>query len=186
MNPEDIVEKTFGKLFVINYLGTRHIIKQNRKRYKHLYKCICSCGNSIETERLGLITGNKKSCGCIINISRRKGLYSVYTALYNQIRYSAIKRNHKFLLNREECVELVKKECHYCDHSGRALFKYHKRNIQLEVNYNGLDRIDSSKEYTLDNIVPCCYICNRAKMDLPYKDFISYIEEIKNNVCKQL
>ena len=40
--------------------------------------------------------------------------------------------------------------------------------------------MDNSKGYSLDNIVPCCKICNRAKSDLTYKDFIEWIRRLKN------
>jgi len=35
----------------------------------------------------------------------------------------------------------------------------------------GIDRKDSSKGYTLKNVVPCCWECNRIKSDqLSYKE----------------
>ena len=36
---------------------------------------------------------------------------------------------------------------------------------------HGLDRIDNSRGYTEDNIVACCYTCNRAKGTLSMKDW---------------
>jgi len=41
-----------------------------------------------------------------------------------------------------------------------------------------MDRIDSNKGYELSNVVPCCKICGRAKMDLPYEDFMEWINRI--------
>jgi hypothetical protein len=41
--------------------------------------------------------------------------------------------------------------------------------------YNGLDRIDSSKGYTRDNVEPCCVICNTMKWTLSKKDFLKHI-----------
>jgi len=55
--------------------------------------------------------------------------------------------------------------CHYCG-------------VDIEV--TGLDRKDSSKGYTPDNVVPCCWDCNRIKKDKPYEQFL---EEIKKNTC---
>lgn len=37
----------------------------------------------------------------------------------------------------------------------------------------GLDRVDSSKGYTPDNVVPCCLECNSSKRDWPQSVFIS-------------
>lgn len=42
----------------------------------------------------------------------------------------------------------------------------------------GLDRVDSSRGYTPDNVVPCCRPCNVAKSDLPQRDFI--------NLCRMI
>jgi hypothetical protein len=45
----------------------------------------------------------------------------------------------------------------------------------------GLDRIDNTKGYTEDNIVPCCTICNRMRMALTQKDFIDKCKKIAKN-----
>jgi hypothetical protein len=46
------------------------------------------------------------------------------------------------------------------------------------INFNWLDRIDSSKWYLKDNVVPCCKKCNFAKSDMSKEDFISHINKI--------
>ena len=40
---------------------------------------------------------------------------------------------------------------------------------------NGLDRVDSNLGYTLDNVLPCCSICNYAKQDLRQDVFMQWI-----------
>lgn len=59
-NPEDIVGEHFGKLTVAEYLGR---IKKGRQTVP-MYKCVCDCGNAVETDRWLLLKGDKKSCGC--------------------------------------------------------------------------------------------------------------------------
>ena len=49
---------------------------------------------------------------------------------------------------------------------------------------NGIDRIDNNKGYTKENCVPCCDICNRIKMDLPYNVFIEHITKCYKNLTK--
>lgn len=44
--------------------------------------------------------------------------------------------------------------------------------------YNGIDRVDSDGDYTIDNCVPCCKICNRMKVDTPVADFIAHLIQI--------
>ena len=47
--------------------------------------------------------------------------------------------------------------------------------------YNGIDRIDNNKGYTIDNIVPCCAKCNYAKGKLTLQEFKELIEGIYNH-----
>jgi hypothetical protein len=44
--------------------------------------------------------------------------------------------------------------------------------------YNGLDRVDRSKGHTSDNVVSCCWDCNRAKGDMTKEDFIIHIKRM--------
>jgi hypothetical protein len=64
-------------------------------------------------------------------------------------------------------------DCHYCGvspsmvrvlPSGRGAFTY-----------NGLDRVDNTLGYMLENVVPCCKTCNIAKGTMPYDDFMAWI-----------
>ena len=41
--------------------------------------------------------------------------------------------------------------------------------------YNGIDRLDNSLGYTLDNVVASCWDCNRAKQDLTVGDFLIWV-----------
>lgn len=49
---------------------------------------------------------------------------------------------------------------------------------------SGLDRVDSSRGYELDNVVPCCTRCNKAKNNMSQASFIEHIIKIYNNVVK--
>lgn len=44
--------------------------------------------------------------------------------------------------------------------------------------HNGIDRVDSSKGYTLDNCVPCCSKCNYAKHEMSVEEFKEYITNV--------
>jgi hypothetical protein len=45
---------------------------------------------------------------------------------------------------------------------------------------NGIDRIDSSKEYSVENCVPCCKKCNIMKNVYSMTDFIDQVHKISN------
>ena len=39
-------------------------------------------------------------------------------------------------------------------------------------------RIDSSKGYTLDNVVPCCWMCNNMKHNYDQDKFLEHCEKV--------
>jgi hypothetical protein len=41
-----------------------------------------------------------------------------------------------------------------------------------------LDRIDSSKGYSISNVVPCCATCNKAKLAMPRDEFLGWIDRV--------
>ena len=45
---------------------------------------------------------------------------------------------------------------------------------------NGIDRLDSSKGYTINNCVPCCSKCNLMKSNFKKEDFLQHISKIYN------
>lgn len=74
-NHEDLTGQIFGRLKVIEYVGSRKIGNQT---YGY-WKCRCTCGNEVEVSTHALKSGNTKSCGCLIreNLKARgsKGIY---------------------------------------------------------------------------------------------------------------
>lgn len=50
------------------------------------------------------------------------------------------------------------------------------------VYYSGLDRIDSNGEYTPDNVVPCCKVCNCAKNVLSVSEFAAWVRRIYSHI----
>lgn len=48
---------------------------------------------------------------------------------------------------------------------------------------NGLDRVDNSIGYIESNVVPCCYICNKMKGELPVEDFLRHLNNIFTRIA---
>lgn len=59
MSYEKIEGKKFGKLLVLEKASDKD------KRGRSLYLCKCDCGNTVFVSRNLLISGQKKSCGCL-------------------------------------------------------------------------------------------------------------------------
>lgn len=95
--------------------------------------------------------------------AQRDGTVEGRTKRYVQ---SAKRRNLQWALNDHECHTLFTAACHYCAESPPA------------ASLNGIDRIDSTKGYTRDNVVACCKQCNWAKGRLTYHQFLTMCRKI--------
>lgn len=84
--------------------------------------------------------------------------------IYNEYKQSAKKRNLNFELNYEEFLNLISQKCQYCGEKPKK--------------YNGVDRVESLKGYTIDNCVPCCEYCNTMKLNYSLDFWLNHIEKI--------
>lgn len=65
-------------------------------------------------------------------------------------------------LTKEWIVEnIFSKLCHYCGESDWTKL--------------GCDRIDNSKPHTPENVVPCCFECNRKRKNIPYDEYLKKV-----------
>jgi hypothetical protein len=171
-----------------------------------VWNCVCDCGNTIIASTRKLRSGHTKSCGCLQKEKIRligakykasktlKSYDDFVVSLVNCHYRNAAKRNNRdFLLSKDDVKRLIYSPCHYCGVMGSNKYDDHQRKgIGNEsAMYNGIDRVDNSKGYELDNCVPCCKICNRAKRELKYREFIEWLEQVKyfrniNNVNREL
>ena len=91
-----------------------------------------------------------------IYLKSSKGIFAHYKA-------SAKERGYSFDLAFDEFMTFWQKPCFYCSD-------------QIET--IGLDRINSSLDYRLDNLVACCTVCNLMKLDTDQTLFINKIKQI--------
>lgn len=66
----DIVGKRFGRLLVLSHVGIHRLGKKGIVR--HVYKCLCDCGNKKIILGPSLRTGATVSCGCYNKEQARK------------------------------------------------------------------------------------------------------------------
>ena len=84
----------------------------------------------------------------------------------HQYKSNAQRRNINFNLSKEEFINIISQPCYYCGA------------ISNQEKLIGIDRIDSSKDYTLDNCVPCCDMCNKMKLDYSVKEWLFHMKKI--------
>lgn len=172
----------FDKLAVTNIVGAKaHVL--------------CACGQKRVYQSLQLIRGGLKSCGCELFIRKRKnGDDTAWNMWYNYLIQAAKHRNINFNLSINDVKIICKQNCRYCGIEPQpwagcknAFIGYYKnRETKPDlifadskiINLNGIDRIDSSKSYTHDNVVASCRDCNLAKLDRTVEEFEIWIKRL--------
>lgn len=158
----------FGKLTVIKRVNS---IK-NRKAFL----CFCECGNEKVVAGYYLRRGDTTTCGGP-GICQCEFLPEIRAARALWINTGYKKEGLSF----EEYYELSQMLCIYCGEQPLNLSNPSSLKINVPFIYNGLDRLDSSKGHTLDNVVPCCWNCNRMKSNRSLTDFNQWLTDINNH-----
>ena len=171
----DLSGQRFGKLLAIE--RTENVGNGT------MWKCQCDCENKtiVNVNAYALRSGHTRSCGCIAK--ERNGLYygkAAFNKLLSSYKRHAKNRNFPFELNEEIFKRLTQQNCYYCGKEPRQIGK--NGNNNGDYIYNGIDRLDSSLGYTLENSVPCCGKCNAMKMAMSLSDFKSQILTIVKNM----
>lgn len=153
------------------------IIKKTKSgsSYKtYVFECI-ECKNDLRIQVYGL---NHHSGKCMKCCQKKKP----YEHILNELTYRCKNTTGHFInLSYEEFIDLIKdKKCHYCNKE--LQFSPHSRD--KNSNYTSrayqLDRKDNTKGYIKDNLVTCCWDCNRIKSDIyTYEEFIIIAESLK-------
>ena len=168
---KDIAGKRFGKLTAIAIAGTYRPIR---------WACKCDCGKELVVRLSGLTHGNTVSCGCIRSEAckereRLKG-YPDWLAIQRYYKQNARVGGFSWNLTPDQFISIIAKRCSYCESRPTQRIVNGKL-----VSYNGIDRIDSNKGYIIDNCLPCCEICNKAKLDADMLDFLNWQSRLANH-----
>ena len=99
---------------------------------------------------------------------------------YWQYRHSAERRAIDWQLTKEQVYVLFAGNCHYCDTPPNT--RYNRAGCVQTFVYNGIDRVDNSKGYTIDNVVSCCKHCNFAKSEMSVDEFKEWIQRVTKRI----
>jgi hypothetical protein len=152
-------------------------------------KCICHNCKSIKIIS-GVHFKKRNSCGCLQHASdswKHKGPKTMPWQLPNgqasknnlqyQYRTGALKRGLSYELDKKYFETIVVSPCVYCgDSLGNT--KAGQGKTSGDFKYTGIDRINSSMGYTVENTVPCCWNCNSMKNNMSVENFINHIKKI--------
>jgi len=140
------------------------------------WNCVCDCGNKKTVPGNDLRRGGTKSCGCLLKLGYSE---ATFNKVFKQIKRQAKVRGYFWDLTRKDIKDITKQDCCYCGVSPKQRCKSNHNNGDYV--YNGIDRVDNSKGYTIDNIVPCCFQCNAAKRAYTSEDFFAWVERVYNH-----
>jgi hypothetical protein len=149
--------------------------------------CKCDCGGEIIVTGHQLRRGYTASCGhCHENglpLIRKNGVVarlppgeSAFNRWVYGMKRAAKLRGFEWDLDKDFVRVLSKQPCHYCGVEPMQVFMRYDMNGGYI--YNGLDRVDSERGYTKDNVVPCCGTCNFCKSTIPVEDFRDWIVRV--------
>ncbi len=144
------------------------------------WECQCDCGEICFKTSRPLISGTSVRCGWLCRSVVKPSKYTNGTLLgkiYGVYRSNAGRRNLEFSLTENQFLELVTSDCYYTGRSPTRTIRNAKKTL-TPLAYNGIDRIDPDKGYTMENCVPCCYEVNRAKSNMREEDFLSLVADI--------
>lgn len=172
-----------------NYVGQKFGLLTITKQYvgednRTHVECICGCGK-ISNKLLTEVKNRIRSCrkcqrrGCA---NKKPAGEASFNALYAQYRSNARnggcgEPNKTFTLSQEDSKKLFRGNCFYCgEPPSRA---YHpSRRYNGEFICNGIDRMDNTKGYTVENCVSCCSFCNYTKNNTSFVTFIEWIRKV--------
>lgn len=178
---EDLLNQRFSRLLVIEPAESIN--------GKSSWKCLCDCGNIKIVKAKYLKNGDTKSCGCL-NIEKRKerykSVYQIRQKYFDPQTAAAAKilrdRYSDTDLTLEQFIAVTSQPCYYCGRYPKTTNSCIHKNSSQDVaengyfTYNGLDRIDSSKDHSKNNVVTCCKYCNYAKHNMSVQEFTNHIK----------
>lgn len=159
----NIKDEKFNKLTAVEEVG-------KTKHGSILWKFKCDCGNEATSIGSQVKKGIITSCGCARKT--KNNLQSLQKNMFSDYKKRAEYKKMDFDIDFKEFSKITQQNCHYCSVEPEL------RTRKFTDYANGVDRIDSSMGYTTNNIVPCCKICNMAKSNLSYDDFMTWVNRL--------
>lgn len=172
----NLIGQRFGKGVVTNENGFRYKGISTKRRIR-LWELKCDCGQTYSTYTEALTSGDCGSCGCqkfLFHSSVRKSCS--FNRYWKNIRQDAKRRNHDFQITKDFAQSLLDKQNNLCVLSG------------LPISFNegtaSLDRIDSLKHYTSDNVQWVHRNVNYMKNTMPQSEFLNFCSLIVSHNAK--
>lgn len=173
----NLVGKQFNHLTVLAYEIT------NPKRQTGQLVCQCTCGKIIKVPRAHITNGVRQTCGHQLDEFKNngspcwKGSKYFSKTFWSRIKTRALKYNREFTISLQDLDNQLEKQNYQCRFTGEHLW-FNKNQTNISV-----DRIDSNKGYTPDNIQLVLKNINKLKGIYQDEDFINICYRISQYCC---
>jgi hypothetical protein len=141
-NVNDIMGNRYGRLEVVKYIG--------REKGMHVYSCICDCGTGIYVKRDYIISGDKKSCGCLylencksVNKTHGKTKSPEYKSWQKMKERCYYKKSNRYLHYGARGIKV-------CDRWVNS-FENFLEDMGKRPAKTSLDRLDVNEDYSPEN-----------------------------------
>lgn len=201
MTLKDYVDYTGKKIGYLTVI-TRVDPPQDKDQKKVYWSCTCDCTKEtiVTSWTLKHWTFRLPSCGCKkyekgtpANRKHKSSTEVSINTYMSSYIHGAQRRNLDWNLSREQFVSLIYKKCYFCgidpcNKRNTYISKKGKKTVSGDKEWqesatvivNGIDRMNNSLGYEINNCVTCCTQCNSAKNYLSYNDFIEWIKRVYN------
>ena len=163
--------KRFGRLVVTEEEAT----KKNSS-----WICTCDCGRSVTVKADHLINDHTRSCGCYAHEIKWKGCGQISGNYWCRItRFDTKVERRKVTITIEDAWDKFLAQNGKCALTGLSLtFSMNEKKDKTQT--ASLDRIDSNKGYTIDNVQWVHKTVQVMKMDLDEQEFVNFCKLISN------
>lgn len=178
-----------------NMLTFMKLTDRRNKNGHMVWEILCDCGNIIFQPTFNITSGKTKSCGCLYR--SRSSINGSFNRQFSPMISSArsIWRSGYRKCPFDMFMILTKEPCYYCSLPPSNVYNKDKFKSRINVSsklqleqgdftYSGLDRIDVSLDHVIDNIVPCCEMCNRMKSHHGLKKFLAQITKMNTRIAQ--
>lgn len=150
-------------------------LQQVKGKLRYLVVCSGCNQESWRTEE----TVKRNKLGCVsCSAKQKKSKYllekdKVSNAFLSQVKSNAKTRKISVSLTSSDVERLIFNNCFYCGANPEP------RKVRgLNIKSNGIDRVDSSLGYEIENCVTCCKQCNLAKLSYSQEEFLEWINRV--------
>ena len=171
----DLVGRRVGLLVVNKYLYTL--------KKETFWACSCACGREYVARGKHIKKERIQSCGCGRKkpSPQRTGCGELPGRYVHSLRMRAVQRGWVFAVTAEQLWKLFLKQNRRCALSGELLVFPLVQLVKLQHTQTAsVDRIDSTKGYTLDNVQWVHKHINYLKQDLSNEAFIEWCRKVSS------